>query len=76
MRATIALMGELATGLSAKELQGTLQRLGRGVCPLCHTQDGLQALTRSAGYLGEFTVPMDCHDPFHVTPKASMMGKS
>ena len=58
---------------SASPPAGSMAHLLRGVCPTCHTQDGIQALVRSAGYLGEFSLPVDCHDPFHRALASSMM---
>ena len=37
-----------------------------GVCPECHTAEGRRALKRAAGYLGEFTMDMDCNHPYHA----------
>jgi hypothetical protein len=54
-------------------LRLNVKRLSHGVCPTCHTKEGHQSLTRSAGYLGEFTVPADCQDPFHVASPATII---
>ena len=48
-----------------------------GVCPDCHTAEGTKALKRTAGYLGEFEVDMDCPHPYHELRKldATLMAK-